>query len=544
MSIKEKDKEPTTVHKKKINSMLLATPENDTNFEQDKIEENNSLVAEPPKDFVPTNNTDNIEYKKPKSILVILVGIIITILLVITLIFVVYNTVNQNIISGVSIKGLDVSGLSVSDAQYQLNTYLSQKLPEEITVKHGDFETTISVSQINAKFDTKTATNSAFKVGRNGNFLENNFYVLSTMFGTNINIEPILKVDKNQITKNLEDISAQLPDTVTESSYYIEGSNLIITAGKEGCVVDIEASIEAIKTAISNFSANDQPIELVVKTQSPKDIDIDTIYNEVRKDPKDAYYTKEPFTIYPSEDGVDFKISIDEAKALVSDKSASEYTIPLNIIRPNVTTNMIGTEAFPDLLSAFSTRYVASNRNRSTNLMLAGNKINGTVLMPGETFSYNKIVGERTIAAGYKEAPIYVNGKEVDGLGGGICQVTSTLYNAVVYANLEIVQRTNHQFIPSYVPASRDATVVYGLTDFQFKNNRNYPIKIVCSVANGVANCQIFGLKQEDDCQIEISAYQTGVTANAIYAEAYKIVKRDGVVIRRELLSKDTYKRH
>lgn len=540
MSIKEKDKETTSVQKKKVNSILV-TPEDNLNIEQEKQEETTSLIAEQPKDFVPTNNKEN---KKPKSILIILVGIIIAILLVITLIFVVYNTVNQNIISGVSVKGIDVSGLSVSDAQYQLDNYLSEKLPEEITVKHGDFETTISVSQINAKFDTKTAANSAFKVGRNGNFLENNFYALSAMFGTEINIEPILKIDKNQLSKNLEDISAQLPDTVTESSYYIEGSNLIITSGKDGNVVDVEASIETIKTALSDFSANTDPVELVVKTQSPKDIDIDAIYNEIKKDPKDAYYTKEPFTIYPSENGIDFKISVDEAKAIVGAKNSNEYTIPLNIIRPNVTTNMIGTEAFPDLLSTFSTRYVASNRNRSTNLMLAGNKINGTVLMPGETFSYNKVVGARTIAAGYKEAPIYVNGKEVDGLGGGICQVTSTLYNAVVFANLQIVQRTNHQFIPSYVPASRDATVVYGLTDFQFKNNRNYPIKIVCSVANGVANVQIFGMKQEDDCQVEISAYQTGKTANAIYAEAYKILKRNGVVVGRELLSKDTYKRH
>jgi vancomycin resistance protein YoaR len=211
---------------------------------------------------------------------------------------------------------------------------------------------------------------------------------------------------------------------------------------------------------------------------------------------------------------------------------------------PNVTTNMIGTEAFPDLLSSYSTNYAASNRNRTTNLILAANKINGTVIMPGETFSYNKVVGARTIAAGYKEAPIYVSGEVVDGVGGGICQITTTLYNAVVYANLEIVQRTNHQFVPSYAPASRDATVVYGSIDFQFKNNRNYPIKLVCSVSGGVANFQIFGLKQEDDCEVEISAYVTGKTSTAIYSEAYKILKRDGNVIGSELLSKDTYKRH
>ena len=247
--------------------------------------------------------------------------------------------------------------------------------------------------------------------------------------------------------------------------------------------------------------------------------------------------------MYPSENGVDFKISVEEAKAIVNGEPAEEYTIPLNITAPNITTNMIGTEAFPDLLADYSTRYV-NNLNRTTNLILATNKINGTVLMPGETFSYNKVVGARTIAAGYRDAPIYVSGQVVDGVGGGICQVATTLYNAAVYSNLEIVQRTNHQFVPSYAPASRDATVVYGAIDFQFKNNRNYPIKIVGFVSGGICNFKIFGLRQEDDYQIEISAYQTGSSSSAVYSEAYKILKKDGAVVSKELLSKDVYKRH
>lgn len=221
-----------------------------------------------------------------------------------------------------------------------------------------------------------------------------------------------------------------------------------------------------------------------------------------------------------------------------------EYTIPLKVLYPNVTTNMIGTEAFPDLLSSYSTRYNSRDRDRTTNLILASNKINGTVLMPGETFSYNQVVGARTIAAGYKEAPIYVQGQVVDGLGGGICQITSTLYNAVLYANLDIVERSNHQFVPSYVTASRDATVVYGSIDFKFRNNRDYPIKLICSVANGVATFQIFGLKQIMTMKLFISSYETGRSANAIYSEAYKILKQNGQVVDKKLLSRDVYKRH
>lgn len=484
--------------------------------------------------------------KKQNSILstfTLLVLLLISLLLVAFAIFTIYNAFNTNIISGVHIKGINVSNLSASDAKYQLDTYLKDKLPEEIKVTHGDFETTISLSQMDISFDTKSATNSALKIGREGNVFENNLRILSLMFGS-VNIEPKVTFNKQLLTKNLEDISTQLPDTVVQSSYYIDGNELVITSGKEGNIVDVDATIESIKNSLSTFSASNTPIELSVKLKQPDEINVEQIYNEVRKDPVDAYYTKDPFEIHPSENGVDFKISLEEAQDMISSEQKEEYSIPLSIISPNVTTNMIGTEAFPDLLSTFSTNYASSNKNRTTNLILAANKINGTVLMPGETFSYNKVVGARTIAAGYKEAPIYVQGKVEDGLGGGICQITSTLYNAVVYANLEVTQRTNHQFVPSYVTASRDATVVYGAIDFQFKNNRDYPIKLVCSVSGGVANFRIFGMRQDNDCEVQISSYETGRTSTAIYSEAYKILKRNGQVIDKQLLSKDTYKRH
>lgn len=499
-----------------------------------------SLIQNPIKDFVPV-------YKqKSKSVLSIfgmLTGILIIIVLLILIVFTGYNMFNQNIVSGVSIKGVDVSNMSKSDAKYKLDNYLSEVLPQEIKVKHGDFEATLSTSQIAVEFDTKSATNQAFSIGRQGNIFENDFYVLSSMFGkTDINLN--LKLDTDQLSKNLDEMSAQLPDKVTDSSYYIDGNDLIVTPGKTGNVVDVETSIQNIKDAILSLSDLDQPIELAVKTQEPEKIDIEKVHTEIYKEPKDAYYTQDPFTVYPSENGLDFKVSIEEANNILGDQTADEYTIPLKVLYPNVTTNMIGSEAFPDLLSSFSTKYSVRATARTTNLKLAASKINGTVLMPGETFSYNKVVGARTIAAGYKEAPIYVSGEVVDGLGGGICQITSTLYNAVVYANLDIVERTNHQFVPSYVTASRDATVVYGSLDFKFKNNRNYPIKINCSVSDGIANFQIFGLKQDDDYDVEISSYETGRTATAIYSEAYKILKKDGKVVNKQLLSKDTYKRH
>ena len=132
------------------------------------------------------------------------------------------------------------------------------------------------------------------------------------------------------------------------------------------------------------------------------------------------------------------------------DPYAEEYTIDLIYTRADVTVNDLGAEAFPDLLASFSTKYATSNKDRTTNLRLAAEKINGTVVMPGEIFSYNTVVGKRTIAAGYKEADIYENGQVTSGLGGGICQISTTLYNAAIAANMEIESRRNHMFVPSY----------------------------------------------------------------------------------------------
>ena len=466
----------------------------------------------------------------------------IAILLIICLAFTIFNKKHSTIFSGIYIKGVDVSNLSKEEALQKVETSFSEQIPKEITLTHGDFTTSISSDELSIKFDLTSAIEQAYEIGRGGSVLENNIMILKAKLSP-INIDASLSIDEEQLKKSLEDISTKLPDTIVESSYYIEGSNLILTKGKTGNVVKIEESANIIKEYIKNLNLNNTNIELITESKNPSSLDVEQIHNELYKEAKDAYYTKDPFCVYPSENGVDFAISLEEAYALL-EEDKEEYSIPLKVLYPKVTTNMIGTDAFPDLLSTYSTKYAVSNKNRTTNLILAANKINGTVIMPGETFSYNKVVGERTIAAGYKEAPIYVNGEVIDGLGGGICQITSTLYNAVVYANLEIVERSNHQFVPSYVTASRDATVVYGSVDFKFKNNRDYPIKLVCSVSNGVASFQIFGLKTDNDYQVEISSRITGTTSNAIYSEAYKILKQNGQIISTTLLSRDTYKRH
>ena len=498
------------------------------------------------REFHPVENYHPETEKHPPSRAMRILGICILVFIILLciafLIFTFVNSKNENIISGIHIKGIDVSNLSTEKAKETLQNYINENLPENINLVHNDYQTSIPLSALNVNFDVDSALAQAYETGKSGNIFENSFTALKTWIHP-INIELTATLDEEQLRTALNDISSKLPDTVIESGYYIDGNNLIVTRGSEGNVVNVDQMCTYIKNGISNLTLKNRTLDIATISKQPSEINIEQIYNEIYKEPVDAYYTQDPFAVYPSENGLDFAISLDEAKEiLLEDKS--EYVIPLQTLYPNVTTNMIGTEAFPDMLSTYSTRYSTRDRDRTTNLQLAASKINGTVLMPGETFSYNQVVGERTIAAGYKEAPIYVSGEVVDGLGGGICQITSTLYNAVLYANLEIVERSNHQFVPSYVTASRDATVVYGSIDFKFKNNRDYPIKLVCSVSGGIAKFDIYGLRTDNEYEVEISSYVTGSTANSTYSEAYRILKQNGQVVSTELLSKDTYKRH
>ena len=304
-----------------------------------------------------------------------------------------------------------------------------------------------------------------------------------------------------------------------------------------------------------------EKIQIPVVTVNPEPIDIEKIHSEIYKEAKDACYTTNPYTIHPEVEGINF--DIEEAKKIVLENK-EEYQIPLIKTKPNKTVKDLGTEAFPDKLGTFSTKYLASNVNRTTNLKLASNKINGTILLPGEEFSYNKVVGERTIQAGYKEAAVYSNGQVVDGLGGGICQISSTLYDAVIDANLKVTVRRNHQFVTSYVPAGWDATVVYGSQDFKFVNTRNHPIRITATVSGGVATITIWGIKEDVEYDVSIESRKTATIPyttqyiedptlpvgqqvivqqgnNGRKVEAYKVVKLNGKVLSRTLLSKDTY---
>ena len=495
--------------------------------------------------------------KKNIKLISIVFAIIIAIF---SIIFAITNINNANITKGVKIEGIDVSGLTREQAKEKLESIYSEKKKKDITLKYEDFETTIAPETLETNYNIEKATNEAILVGKSGNIITNNYGIFFALIGRK-NIKVETTINEEQTKQAIEDIQTNLPETIEEPDYYIENDKLIITPGKEGLKILTDKLLTEIKEQQKNINTNQETIEIPAEKAWPSKVDIDKIHQDIYKKVQDAYITKDPVEVHPEVIGKDF--NIEDAKKIL-EENKEQYEIPLQITNPQVTLSNLGSEAFPEKISAYSTRYDGGDKDRSTNLEIACKKIDEKIVLPGETFSYNKTLGARTTQAGYKTAKVYENGAVVNGVGGGICQISSTLYNAALKANMQIVERRNHQFITSYVPEGRDATVAYGVTDFKFKNTRKYAIKIKASASNGVATISIYGIKENSEYNItfetktistipftekyiEDNTIAEGTEqikqngANGCVTETYIIKSLNGQVVSKDLLSKDTY---
>ena len=508
---------------------------------------------------------NEVNIKRKKIIPLIIVVIIIVLAMIISTIFALININNTKIMNGVYIEGIDVSNLTVEDATKKVNDNLYKIINCDLNLNYKEDVNIVKVNQLKTEFDVENAIIEAYNIGRNKNIIINNYEIIgANLFKKTIDLR--YTIDEEETNKILEDIESKLEGVVIQNSYYIVGEELIITRGKEGIKIVKDKTINDIKQNIDDrlYGIEKSDIIFEIVQVKPDKLDLEKIRSEIFKEPKDAYYTENPFKIYPEVDGVDFNITIEEANNIIKEEK-EEYRIPLKITKPKVTINQISASVFPSTISTFTTKYDASAKGRSKNISMAAETINGKVLLPGESFSFNGIVGNTTKEKGYQLATSYISGKMVQDYGGGICQVSTTLYNAVLRANLEVLSRRNHSYIVSYVDIGTDATIAYPTTDFQFKNNRNYAIKIVASARNGILKIDILGVKEEVEYEVVIESeitqvipYSTKTTQNSSLPEGtqnvlvkgvnvyksvtYKILKQNGTIISKTLISEDTYK--
>lgn len=194
------------------------------------------------------------------------------------------------------------------------------------------------------------------------------------------------------------------------------------------------------------------------------------------------------------------------------------------------------------LLGQFSTKFSTNDSNRVTNVVLSAKSTSDVLLMPGEEFSYNTLTGTRTKSNGYKDAPVIVNGKLEQDVGGGVCQVSSTLFNSVLYSGLDVTSRRNHSLKSSYVSIGRDAMVSDGGSDFRFKNPYSHPVYIKNIVSNGVITSRIYGnAADKKNITIKVDPYTTGGLEAAKTYIQYK--DSSGKVISTKYISNSVYKK-
>lgn len=246
---------------------------------------------------------------------------------------------------------------------------------------------------------------------------------------------------------------------------------------------------------------------------------------------------------------------------LVSDNIT--LALPVTTVPPEYSTEDIEAMGINGLLASYTTKYDAKIVNRAYNIKVAANALDGLIVAPGEEVSFNEVVGPRSSEAGYKSAGVIVNNQLVDDLGGGVCQVSTTLYNAVLLAGLELVERYNHSLPVSYVPVGQDATVVYGALDFKFQNNTNHCLYIKTEVKSNQLTIKIFGdtksayqvtvrswiekvlepqvIYQEDENLKKGQQIVKQQGAKGYIARAERVFMRDGKVVKRESLPSSRY---
>ena len=430
--------------------------------------------------------------------------------------------------AGAAVDGYDLSGLpywkALSAAQELYPHPIRVSLPEE--------EMTFEPRQCGVKFDMGAAVGTARKTR------------------SNVELRPFLKADEAAIRATLTSYAAKCDTTYREAEWRLtgtapelatdrfdptaEGQTLVVNVGKPESHLDVENAVEQILDAFAHpLTRNGDLIELTVTPERvPEMPDWEALAAEVYREPVDDAPDLETGGILPGCYGQ----SID-----VSNMDTPGYghvvAFPLLYTAPEV----MGEDAlYQDVLGECETKH-NTNENRNTNLRLLCQALDDHIVQPGETFSYNAVVGERTKEKGYLPAPAYSSRGLVDSIGGGVCQGSTTLYNCVLLADLEVVFRACHGAKVTYVPPGLDAAVNYLTTDFQFRNQYRFPVKIQAEVSDGFVKMKLLGTDEKDYyVKMETTSGEDDV---AVYARSYKCKydKKTDELLSREIEAYSTY---
>ena len=434
-------------------------------------------------------------------------------------------------------------------------------ITEEIGVFFLSETYTIKAEQIDLVYDADVMAENAWKAGQRS--------VLERLLGSKEVLpvaQPAVKWDESKLQSVLADAAAQLSRSATTFSYEVnEDATITVTKGGDAVIVT-DADIAAVLEP--RLEKMDYSDIVLPAASGHSEIDFAALKLEIDREPRNPMLDLESDrtgkTILPAERGIEMDIAAAK-KAYEASGNNETFTFPVTFIEPTISMEEFQKNLFAHTLSSKTSNFNASLKGRTTNVKLACDFCDNIILNPGDEFSYNGSVGPRTYERGFKDATVYVAGTTEEGVGGGICQVSSTIYTAALHADLEITERYNHSYTVTYVPLGEDATVVYGAKDFRFRNNTDYPIKLDISYGGSSMTVKILGTNLTNK-SVKISTttlsktpfetvYQLDETLpvdttkvknngyTAYTTESYRIVYENGQQVSKTFENKSVYKR-
>ncbi|MBO7251099.1 MAG: VanW family protein [Oscillospiraceae bacterium] len=413
------------------------------------------------------------------------------------------------ILDNVIVAGVNVGGMTRNEAvnavkQATSRTYSKQ----DMVVSIDGHEIRLSPKDTGITLDVKAAVNAAYEYGRIGTPAEQEFARQNALtYEHTISLLPYLQLDKDYILQTLKDYSSGSGSSLTQASYGLEGKypslqvdsfdpnsaqTLVLTMGTPGIGFDAEQVYAQILDAYSLNIFHVTVTEFSPAVE-PDPVDLNAIYTEFYVAPVDSRINMQTYQVIPGSYGYEFDL-----EAAQKQVDAAQYgqvlRIPMIFIEPKLIDKDI---LFRDVM-AESVTALSNLDNHARNIQLACQAINGTVLQPGDTFSFHQVVGQPTAGKGYKNGPVYVGTEQTEAMGGGISQVSSVLYYCAMLSDLEILSRTAHSFPVSYLDYGMDADVVWGGADLQIRNSTLYPIRIEALVSGGELRVRFIGTDDRD----------------------------------------------
>ncbi len=432
--------------------------------------------------------------------------------------------------------GLPISGMNESELTEVTASFSESKIKGAIIPLSCNGNTAeLSVDDLNIKYDQLQTKKIALSSGKGQNIFANTISFVKRWFVPE-NIEPFFVYNTDVMASAIDSVANGCETEPVGHTFEIGEDSVTIFAPTIGVKINREAATSAIlgRVYVYDFS----PLTLIPTETHPGELNFDKFYKWLTSESENAYYEKTDGKIAVINSKPQCKVDKQAARDAIDSLKNSEelyITIPAVVTQPERTAKVLTERLYKDVLGSYTTYFGTSTAARANNVRLAASRVNGTELMPGEEFSYDKTILRRTSANGYMTAGVYVGNKVESGMGGGICQPSSTLYAAALYANLEILERHNHSLTVSYLPPGLDATIAEGYLDLRLKNNTNYPVKISAITEGGSLTFKILGYNENNTSVDILRSFSNG----KYYVT--RVVKENGVEIKREAMTSSAY---